>query len=376
MAAPDRDITRRIEALRTEMKNAGMDALLVFSQVLLGEKGGVRYLSNYRLSSRKDYLLLTLSGDPMLVVPTLGQQKVALSTSWVSDIRAGGDTEGMVREIASCVKARSLHTGVIGITGLAASLPYQDYKLFRAALPEAKFVDGSPVFDRVRMAKSPDEVEKVRATTAICDRCYELVLEIFRPGIDEREIVGEVYRLLAREGAEDLLILTAKGPSFPGFISPPGPYRFKDGDLYVFSIEISGPTGYWSQIVRPMSLGEPDPGYRRLFDAGRKALDVGAALLQPGRPVHDVARAVADEVREAGFKTGLWCGHAMGIDLGDGIGLSEEDPAVLRENSVITIHPHVMSLDDRQGLLIGDTFVVMERGGQSLSHTRCELRRI
>lgn len=376
MTAWDSDITRRVHALRGEMGNAGIDALLVFSQALLGEKGAVRYLSEYRLSTRKDYFLLTQSGDPTLVVPTLGQQKVAMSTSWVRDVRSGGDTEGMIREIASRLRASGVQKGVVGITGLLGSFPHYDYELLRAALPEATFVDGTPLFDRVRMAKSPEEIEKIRATTELCDRCYELVLEILRPGIDEREIMGEVHRLLAREGAEDLLILTAKGRSFPGFITPPSSYEFKNGDLYVFSVEISGPTGYWSQIVRPMSLGEPDPGYRRLFEAGKKALEVGASLLRPGGVVGDVARAVADEVRSAGFKTGLWCGHAMGIDLGDGVGLSEENPARLQDNSVITIHPHVMSLDGEQGLLIGDTFVVGEDGGRNLSRNPCELKRI
>ena len=182
--------------------------------------------------------------------------------------------------------------------------------------------------------------------------------------------------LLARKGVEDILILSAKGRSFPCFLTPPGAYVFEEGDHYVFSIEISGPSGYWSQIVRPMCLGRPAAGYQRLFEAGRLALEAGAACLVPGAHAGDVARAVADEVRKAGMETGLWCGHGMGMDLGDGVGLSEDNPLELREGAVITIHPHVMLPDREEGLLMGDTFVVRKGGGQNLSRTACELKRL
>ena len=92
-----------------------------------------------------------------------------------------------------------------------------------------------------------------------------LLLDILRPGIDEREVMAEINKLLTLKGVEDTLILTSKGRSFPCFIAPPGPYIFKDGDHYVFSIEISGPGGYWSQIVRPLCLGKASSQYERII---------------------------------------------------------------------------------------------------------------
>jgi Xaa-Pro aminopeptidase len=41
---------------------------------------------------------------------------------------------------------------------------------------------------------------------------------------------------------------------------------------------------------------------------------------------------------------------------------------------VITIHPHIMSQDGKEGLLLGDTYVVRENGAQNLSRTLCELK--
>ena len=374
MAVSDKEIGRRIGAIKEGMIENGLQALIVFSQVVLGEKGAVRYISNYRLLTRKDYLVLPLIGDPVLIVPTLGQQISAMKASWIKDVRSGGETEGMIREVAEKLKRDGLEKETIGIVGLLSSMPHHDYELLKKELPEATFADSSTLLDGIRAVKSPEEIEMVRATTDIADTCYDLLLEIVRPGIDERGVMAEINKLLTLKGVEDTLILTSKGRSFPCFIAPPGPYVFQDGDHYVFSIEISGPSGYWSQIVRPLCLGKPSLQYQRMFEAGQKALERGVAELVPGKRVGDVVRIVYDEIKKAGFNTGLWCGHGMGMDLGDGIGLFENNHLELKDDMVITVHPHIMSQDGKEGLLLGDTFVVREGGAENLSRTVCELK--
>jgi Xaa-Pro aminopeptidase len=374
MVVSDKEIARRIGAIKEGMIEKGLQALIVFSQVVLGEKGAVRYISGYRLLTRKDYLILPLAGDPVLIVPTFGQQISAMKASWIKDVRSGGETEGMIREVANKIKTDKLEKGAIGIVGLLSSMPHHDYELLKKELPEATFTDSTTLLDGIRAVKSPEEIEMVRATTDIADMCYELLLETIRPGIDEREVMAEINKLLTLKGVEDTLILTSKGRSFPCFIAPPGPYVFQDGDHYVFSIEISGPSGYWSQIVRPLCLGKPSLEYQRMFEAGGKALERGVAELVPGKRVGDVVRIVYDEIKKAGFNTGLWCGHGMGMDLGDGMGLFENNHLELKDGMVITVHPHIMSQDGKEGLLLGDTFVVREGGAENLSRTVCELK--
>ena len=111
-----------------------------------------------------------------------------------------------------------------------------------------------------------------------------------------------------------------------------------------------------------------------MFEAGGKALERGVAELLPGKRVGDVVRIVYDEIKKAGFNTGLWCGHGMGMDLGDGLGLFENNHLELKDGMVITIHPHIMSQDGEEGLLLGDTFIVREGGAENLSRTVCELK--
>lgn len=367
------EITRRVDAVKKEMRANGLQSLIIFSQVVLGDKAAVRYISDYRLLTRKDYLVLPLTGEPMLVVPTLGQKLSALQVSWIQDIRSGGDTGGMVREIAAKIRQDGHENAVIGIVGLSG-MPYEDYELLRKEFPQVLFTDATRLLNDIRAVKSTEEIEMIRTTTQIADASYELLIDLLRTGMDELEGFAEVNKLLTLKGVEDILILTSKGRAFPCFIAPPGPYVFKDGDHYVFSIEISGPGGYWSQIVRPLCLGKPSPSYERLFEVGKKALDAGVSRLVPGARLGDVARIISAEARDAGYNTGVWSGHGMGMDLGDGIGIFENSTFELKEGMVITIHPHIISGDGKEGLLLGDTYVITKNGAENLSRTKCELK--
>ena len=126
--------------------------------------------------------------------------------------------------------------------------------------------------------------------------------------------------------------------------------------------------------MRPFCLGRPSPGYEKLFDVGKRALDAGVSSLIPGAKIGDVARIISSEARNAGFKTGVWSGHGMGMDLGDGIGIFEDSTLELKEGMVITVHPHILTEDGKEGLLLGDTFVIDQNGARNLSRTKCELK--
>lgn len=370
---PGPEITRRVDKIKQAMRENGLQSLIIFSQVVLGDKGAVRYVSGYRLLTRKDYLVLPLTGEPMLVVPTLGQKLSALRVSWIQDIRSEGDTTGIIRAVAAKIRKDGHENAGVGVVGLSG-MPHEDYELLRKELPQALFTDATWLLNGIRAVKSAEEIELIRKTTEIADASYELLIDIIRPGVDELQAIAEINRLLTLKGVEDTLILTSKGRAFPCFIAPPGPYTFKEGDHYVFSIEISGPGGYWSQVVRPLCLGTPSTGYERLFETGKKALEAGVSHLVPGAKLGDVARIISSIAGDAGFKTGVWSGHGMGIDLGDGIGIFEDSTLALEEGMVITVHPHIISADGKEGLLLGDTYVITRDGARNLSQTKCELK--
>ena len=146
-------------------------------------------------------------------------------------------------------------------------------------------------------------------------------------------------------------------------------------DHYVFSIEIAGPRRLLvSDCAAIFAWASPATATKVFSRSGKKALDAGVAKLIPGAKLGDVARAISSEASSAGFSTGVWSGHGMGMDLGDGIGIFEDSVLEVKEGMVITIHPHIVTGDGKEGLLLGDTFVVDQDGARNLSRTKCELK--
>lgn len=370
MSASINEIRRRCNKLKEEMKKQGLKTLLIFSQVQLGYSGGVRYISNYHLTTRKEYLIFSTVADPVLIVPTLGQRYHAKSSSWIEDIRSGG--EEPISEVSRVLKTDAFRSESVGVVGLSATMPYEDFRTLKQCLPEVTFTDATSILEELRMIKSPEEIQLTQQTADIADHCYQKLLSILKVGENELEVMGHIHKFLKENGVEDILILTAKGPFFPGFIDHPTPYIFEKGDNYIFSLEISGPSGYWTQIIRPICFGYISDDYKRLFEVCRASLDIGASNLLPGETIGEIVEAISKYVNSKGYKMGLWCGHGMGLDVAESPGFFQDSKVKLRDGMVVTLHPHIMHTDGEKGIFLGDTFVVQEQGARNLSNTSCD----
>jgi Xaa-Pro aminopeptidase len=106
---------------------------------------------------------------------------------------------------------------------------------------------------------------------------------------------------------------------------------------------------------------------------GKAAVEVGVSNLIPGKRVGEMVSAMIGKVKEGGYKTGIWCGHSMGMDVGENPGLFADSPVALKEGMIITLHPHVLSQDGKEGILVGDTFVVGKEGPGRFSKTVSDL---
>ena len=77
------------------------------------------------------------------------------------------------------------------------------------------------------------------------------------------------------------------------------------------------------------------------------------------------AKAVEKVVAQNGCKTGVWSGHGMGHDLGDGVDIGNMNEMEIVPNMVLTLHPSVLS--DKDGFLFGNTWLATPDGAELLS---------
>jgi Xaa-Pro aminopeptidase len=193
-----------------------------------------------------------------------------------------------------------------------------------------------------------------------------------RDGCSEFEVFVEVEHIVKRLGAENTYFMMAADPRpVPKFLDLAFD-KYSKGDLILFNAEIAGPGGYFSQLVRTLSLGTPSEEAQKAFSVCSEALQSGESLLKPGRKTTQVYRSIRSTIEQGCHEMGLHPGHSQGLDIFERPILDGKDDVELKPGMVIVLHPHVL-MPSGGGIWIGETFVITLDGYRRLQESRRDL---
>ena len=90
------------------------------------------------------------------------------------------------------------------------------------------------------------------------DACLEELKKIIQPGKRDMDVYAETHCFLSKHGSERGLVQVSSGPL--GTIVPFDVPHFqnrviKDGDQITVLIEVNGPGGYYTEVMRVYTLG-------------------------------------------------------------------------------------------------------------------------
>lgn len=356
---------RRISLFNKVMEIASLDALVFTSTAQQTCQMAIKYASNYMLNTRRAFACMKRGGMPILLIPTVGQQFHARRISWLPEenIVSGNMMQGVLEFI------HSLPTPHPKI-GLYESdqIPVSIYK--ELAATGAEFVDITAILTELRAPKSEYEMELIRTASDIAIQSFEWIVRNIHPGATEQELIGGAEGFLRAHGAEDSLVLTRSEKPHT-FISRAAAIPIREDGIFVYSCEMAGPGGYWTQLVRPIFMKRGcQPEAYDVLQVIKEALVAGEKVLRPGYRICDVDEAIAEVVKKRGCHAGVWSGHGMGADLGDGIDIGAPNKMELQPNMILTLHPSVVGQND--GLLYGNTYAVTESGALNLTNAYTE----
>ena len=363
---------RRIALLNKLMEDTGVDALLLTSTAQQAYQVATKYVSGYQLTTRRDFAFMKPGEMPRLIVPTVGQQYHARRLSWLPDenIYSGA----MVQICCGWIRELGLAHPRIGMYDYA-ELPISIDSAIRDT--GAEIVDITKAFTAARQLKSDFEIDLIRQASRLAVESFEHVVKIAEVGMSERQLIGAGEGYLRAHGAEDTLILTRS--QYPhSFICRPTDYRMEPDTAFIYSAEVAGPFGYWTQVLRPVFFSKGcQKEVRRILAIIKEAELAGAEAMNIGNTVADVARAIEKVVAENQCKTGIWSGHGMGHDLGDGVDIGNMNEMEIVPNLILTLHPSVLS--DSDGFLFGNTWRATPDGAELLTpqyRDVCELEEL
>jgi Xaa-Pro aminopeptidase len=354
---------RRYRLVRERMAAQGLDALVVVSNSQITQKGFVKYLTNYRHMLYNLVVIFPYEGLAKLLVPSPVQKYWAGILSWIKEIEE--QLPSLNEALSRNLKNMGLSKARIGLIN-DRTMQADTYLSLIKSLPGASMVDATSIIEEIRMIKSRGEQELVRKSAVLGDRSFKVLSEILRPGITEREIIAQIDRELIAGGAEDIFHLFS---SRPGELFPfaPSDRAIEKGDIVILNTELSGPGGYWVQMVRTSFVSRTKSHVVRMYDTLIEIRSRLVAQLRPNRKASEVATWVRNEIINSGFDLGVHFGHCLGLDVVERPLVHIDDETLLRPGMVITVHPQLVSRDKEATVWLADTYLITEDNAEVLT---------
>ncbi|MEE9240923.1 MAG: Xaa-Pro peptidase family protein [bacterium] len=182
------------------------------------------------------------------------------------------------------------------------------------ALPGVSFLDASGLFRLIRLQKTGEEIERIRAAALLNERAVSAFHEALAEGKSERDVAVDYYRTVA-EGEGKWSWFHLAGGSRSASIFPPSDRPFRNGDGFFFDAGMRL-NHYCADVGGCGSFGEPDAGRMAQWKAIEAGLEAALESLRANVKPSEIFRSAVTAARKSGLPgyNGAFCGHTMGIE--------------------------------------------------------------
>jgi Xaa-Pro aminopeptidase len=205
-------------------------------------------------------------------------------------------------------------------------------------LPRAELTPVSGMLRWVRKVKTPEEVRRLREAAKITERAMLAATAIAREGITEYELAREFERSLASQGGRPQFTLIRIGRNAVAGQRESDRTPLRKGDTIWFDTGAIY-RGYWSDIARIFSLGEPSQRARQIYNAMLAGEQAGIAGTRVGMSGGELFNLTLEASRKAGHPEYRrhHLGHGIGSEVYEAplIAPGNKDP--IEEGCVINI---------------------------------------
>lgn len=348
-----------------------------FSAVAVNAGSTLTYLTglHFHLMERPVVIIFTLNGDPIIILPELEQAKLD-HLSFPATIHTYGespsDWSGTFNE---ALKNLNLSEAKIGVE--FRQLRLLEYDFLHSACRNAKFIDGSEIFSALRSIKDTEEIASMRRAVEIAEAALEATLPMIKIGMTEKDVAGELFLQLIRNGSDTALPfspIVSSGPNGANPHAQPSTRQLAPGDLLVIDWGASF-AGYASDITRTFAVAEIDAEAEKIHNIVQRANAAGRAAGKPGVSCATVDRATRNVIEEAGYGQFFThrTGHGIGMECHEEPYIRADNEQLLQTGMAYTVEPGIY-LTGRNGVRIEDDLLVTADGSESLSTMSREIR--
>jgi Xaa-Pro aminopeptidase len=343
----------RVAAVQAELGKRELGALVITSQ----DAYDTRYLSGHA----PGVLVVPTAGDPVLFAP--GRPR-----TWLSDVRAERELGAMFDKAAEQLKAAGAASAGIALAG---EYGWAARARLGAALPQARFVEGNEIQDRLRLIKDEYEIAFMRRAQDVSDAQIVAGQAAIRPGRTDREALADMVQAAVVLGMDldTSRHLIGYGPGTDDLWAPLTDRRIKTGEVLNFE----GIVYYGHYVIETpvtFAVGKVSARQRDLAAINFEALQAGLAAVKPGAPLASVVDATNAVLKRGGFdKMIRRHGHFSGLDNNDRPAFDEGIKAGLTLQPGMTVSYHTtITVPDKEAIVIaGRELLVTTKGYEIFS---------
>ncbi len=370
---------RRIEKVRAVMQGARLGACVCTSPELIYYFTGYEAHTHHAIGSQA----MVLSADtttPILILRD-GDVPQAEESLVIGDLRPF--RLGAV-ELCDLIRAALSELGTTGgPVGLDLSGPTTTGALalsIRAALGAAQITDCWRLLGALRTVLSDAEIIYLRQAAAYANAGIDAFYRQARIGMTEIELAAEIEYAMRSAGSDYAAVPTwmASGARDHCQHAMASQRRLRAGDLV--HAEFAGVARrYQCVAMGSLVLGEPTPRMREMADGGIKAYEAGLGAARLGGRIGEMEQAYRDCLSEHGLSACCPMRFGVGISAAyppvweNHISIQLECDDVLEAGMAFYIHASMQSLEDKQGMLLGGSYLMTVNGPERLDKAPIEL---
>ena len=314
---------RRIECVKTSMREAGIDVLLA------SHPANMNYLTGYDGWSYYVHQLVALSLDAEEPV-WIGREMDAAGARLTAFLRAenlcpytdeyvDARDKHCMHHVAAVLADRGWDQGAVGVEMDAWYFTARAYVELERKLPRARLVDAWPLVNWVRIVKSPAEIEMMRAAGAIVSGGMGVAMEVIDPGVRECDAVAKITEALISGTPEHWGDYPATLPHAPSGPKAAAPHLTWNGDPFTANaasnVELGGcHHRYHAALARTVFLGKPPDKLVELAAVTRDGLGAALDAARSGTRCEAVEEAWRVVIAKAGYEKRSRIGYSIGLN--------------------------------------------------------------
>ncbi len=289
----------------------------------------------------------------------------AKTHSVVKDVRIAPDyrtAKELITDFLAYDGSERVNNTTLGVANLDI-LPAQFY--FELA-KEFELLDLSDQVQAYLFQKDGISLGQSKASAQVADEVFEYVVRKTRIGLTGDAILGAMQDKMMQRHCSDSFNMVSVGKR-PDVMFKLCPDRISEGDI--LTTEITPRLGMWTQLNRPVAMGEPSREARDSADACILVADRALEKIRLGARTGDIADLMVEKIQSFGYDpiSPADMGHMIGFEITENW---IRPQSTLLFDTGMTFVLHAIINDKNSGfMIVGDTFLLKRDGPERLTRT-------